>query len=137
MCMKFNFISICTYLCGVCPMYCSLSNYFRPNVFGDHIVLECCFRYIGDALDAWFIHIEVWWPNNYWNQARVIEELLSTTPYQCYLGNKYLLMHTFSSIQPCGLHHGMNLFICKWFASCKGLNETSLLQMWVSWDECI
>jgi hypothetical protein len=97
MCMKFKFISICTYLCGVCPMYCSFSNYFGPNVFGDHIVLECCFRYIGDALDAWFIHIEVWWPNNYWNQARVIEELLSTTPYQCYLGNKYLLMHIFFS----------------------------------------
>ena len=41
MCMKFNFISICTYLCGVCPMYCSLSNYFEPNVFGEHFVLEC------------------------------------------------------------------------------------------------
>jgi hypothetical protein len=41
MCMKFNFISICTYLCGVCPMYCSLSNYFGPNKFGDHFVLEC------------------------------------------------------------------------------------------------
>ena len=40
MCMKFNFISICTYICGVCPMYCSCSNYFGPNEFGDHVVLE-------------------------------------------------------------------------------------------------
>ena len=39
--MKFNFISICTYLYGVCPMYGSLSNYFGPNKFGDHFVLEC------------------------------------------------------------------------------------------------
>ena len=53
MCMKFKFISICTYLCGVCLMYCSLSNYFGPNKFGDHIVLEYCFRYIGYALDAY------------------------------------------------------------------------------------
>ncbi len=40
MCMKFNFISICTYLCGVCPMYCSCSNYFGPNEFGYHFILE-------------------------------------------------------------------------------------------------
>ena len=45
MCMKFNFISICTYLCGVCPMYCSVANYFGPNEFGNHVVLEGCFRY--------------------------------------------------------------------------------------------
>jgi hypothetical protein len=45
MCMKFNFISICTYLCGVCPIYCSVANYFGPNEFGDHVVLEVCFRY--------------------------------------------------------------------------------------------
>ena len=33
-------------------MYCSVSNYFGPNKFGDHIVLEYCFRYIGYALNA-------------------------------------------------------------------------------------
>lgn len=32
MCMKFNFISICTYLCGVYPMYCSLSNYYGTQL---------------------------------------------------------------------------------------------------------
>lgn len=41
MCMKFKFISICTYLYGVCLMYFSLSNCFGPNKFGDHFVLEC------------------------------------------------------------------------------------------------
>jgi hypothetical protein len=40
MCMKFKVISICTYLCGACPIYCSVSNYFGPNEFGNHIVLE-------------------------------------------------------------------------------------------------
>ena len=45
MCMKFNFISMCTYLCGVCPMYCSIANYFGPNKFGDHFALKSCFRY--------------------------------------------------------------------------------------------
>ena len=40
MSMKFNFISICTYLYGVFPMYYSCSNYFGPNEFGDHVVLE-------------------------------------------------------------------------------------------------
>ena len=36
-------------------MYCSLSNYLEPNEFGNHFVLELCFRYIGDALDACLI----------------------------------------------------------------------------------
>ena len=34
MCMKFNFISICTYLCGVCPMYCWFSNSLVPMSLG-------------------------------------------------------------------------------------------------------
>lgn len=33
-------------------MYCSYSNYFGPNKVGDQNVLEYCFRYIGDAMDA-------------------------------------------------------------------------------------
>jgi hypothetical protein len=31
----------------------------------------------------------------------------------------------------------MDIFIWKSCGSCKDFNETSLLQMWVSWDECI
>ena len=34
MCMKFNFISICTYLCGVCPMCCWFSNSLVPMSLG-------------------------------------------------------------------------------------------------------
>jgi hypothetical protein len=46
MCMKFKFISICTYLYGFCLICCGFSNYFEPNEFGDHLVLELCFRYM-------------------------------------------------------------------------------------------
>ena len=67
-----------------------------------------------------------WWNNSY---------LLH--PQQCYLGNKYHLMHTFIASKLVGC-------IMAWFslfaiccASSKGLYKTSLLQMWVSWDECI
>jgi hypothetical protein len=39
-------------------------------------------------------------PYENWSQARMIDELLSTTSSHCYLGNKYLI-HAFSySIQP-------------------------------------
>ena len=34
MCMKFIFISICTYLCGVCPMCCWFSNSLVPMSLG-------------------------------------------------------------------------------------------------------
>jgi hypothetical protein len=40
MCIIFKFISICTYLSGVCPMYCSYANYFGPNKIGDQLVLK-------------------------------------------------------------------------------------------------
>ena len=43
MCMKFIFISICTYLCGVCPMYCWFSNSLVPMSLGT-IFLCCCSR---------------------------------------------------------------------------------------------
>ena len=39
-------------------------------------------------------------PYDIWSQARMINELLSTTSFHCYLGNKYLI-HAYSySIQP-------------------------------------
>ena len=34
MCMKFIFISLCTYLCGVCPMCCWFSNSLVPMSLG-------------------------------------------------------------------------------------------------------
>jgi hypothetical protein len=99
MCMKFNFISICTYLCGVCPIYCSYANYFGPNKFGDQLVLKWV---LGTLEMHWMLVSftrEVLSPCAYWSQARIINELLSTTSYQCYLGNKYLLHAYISSSQ--------------------------------------
>ena len=116
--MKFNFISICTYLCGVSPMYCSLSNYFGPNEFWDHCVLECV---IGTLEIHWmlFNNKKMWGLNDNWSQARMINKLISTSSYQWYLGNKYPSNAYFSSIQPLWLHHGMISFSCFYCGSCK------------------
>ena len=100
MCMKFNFISICTYLCGVCPMYCSCSNYFGPNEFGDHGVLEFV---LGTLEMHWkFVSFtrKVLSPCAYWSQARMIVNSY-ILHHQCYLGNKYLPHAYISSFQPC------------------------------------
>jgi len=117
MCMKFNFISICTYLCGVSPMYCSCSNYFGPNEFGYLVVLEFV---LGTLKMHWKLVSftrKVVSPCAYWSQARMI---MNSYPlhHQCYLGNKYLPHAYFSSFQPCvGCFHGMNFFCCNfiWF----------------------
>ena len=120
MCMKFNFISICTYLCGVCPMYCSFSNYFGPNEFGNRGVLEFVLGTLEMHWKLVSFTRKVLSPCAYWSQAMKIDELLSTTSYHCYLGNKYLI-HAYSySIQPLvGCFFGMKLFICKFCGSCK------------------
>ena len=36
-------------------------------------------------------------PYDNWSQARMIDELLSTSSYLCYLGNKYRFMHSYIS----------------------------------------
>jgi hypothetical protein len=100
MCMKFNFISICTYLCGVCPMYCSCSNYFGPNEFGYHFVLEFV---LGTLEMHWKLVSytrKVVSPCAYWSQAWMIMSSY-LLHHQCYLGNKYLPHAYFSSFQPC------------------------------------
>ena len=72
MCMKFNFTLICTYLCGVCHMYCSCSNYFGPNEFGYHVVfkfvlgiLEMHWKFVSSTRKGLS-------PYAYWSQARMI-----------------------------------------------------------------
>ena len=40
---------------------------------------------------------KVFSPYDNWSQATMIDELLSTTSYHCYLGNKYLI-HAYASI---------------------------------------
>ena len=53
MCMKFNFIPIRTYLCGVCHIYIVVAlTTLDPMSLGTIFVLEFVFRYIGDALEA-------------------------------------------------------------------------------------
>jgi hypothetical protein len=75
-------------------------------------------------------------PCDNWSQARMIDELLSTTSYLCYLGNKYLI-HAYSSIiQPlvgCFLAWIVYLQML-WFLQMI-FKEISLLHIWVSWDD--
>ena len=100
MCMKFNFISICTYLCGVFPMFCSWSNYFGPNEFAYLVVLD----FILGSLEM------------HWKLVSFKEGVISTLLFgvklgwswtlisyinQCYPGNKYLSHAHISSFQPC------------------------------------
>ena len=132
MCMKFNFISICTYLCGVCPMYCSCSNYFGPNEFGYHFVLEFVLGTLEMHWKLVSFRRKVL-SRAYWSQTRMIVNSY-LLHHQCYLGNKYLphaYFYRFSTL--CRLFHGMNLFCCNSFGSCK----TTLLQMWASRDDYI
>ena len=100
MCMKFNFISICTYLCGVCPMYCSWSNYYGPNEFGYHGVLECVLGTLEMHWKLVSFTRKVLSPYAYWSQARMIANSY-LLHQQCYLGNKYLPHAYISSFQPC------------------------------------
>ena len=133
MCMKFNFIPICTYLCGVCHIYCSCSNYFGPNEFGYHLYLNLCqVHWIcigslphlqGRCCHHVLIGFKLEW---FWTLIIYIT--------QCYLGNKYLSHAYFSSFQPCiGCFMAWVYFCCNSFGSCK----PSLLKMWVSQDDYI
>ena len=117
MCMKFNFISICTYLCGVCPMYCSCSNYFGPNEFGYHFVLEFV---LGTLEMHWKLVSytrKVVSPCAYWSQAWMIVNSY-LLHHQCYLGNKYLSHAYFYLSTLCRLYLGTN-FLCAntWYLS--------------------
>ena len=61
-------------------MYCSLSNYFGPNKFGDHFVLECV---LGTQDMHWMLVAlirKVVPPYTFWREARMIK-------------NYYLLHH--------------------------------------------
>ena len=67
-----------------------------------------------------------------------VDELLSTTSTQCHLGNKYLpSCILFYDTTLCRFSHGMNFFICNCCGFCNLLIKSSLLRMWVSYDDCI
>ena len=55
MCMKFNFISICTYLYGCIVVYLTTLD---PISLGTMLYLKVVLGTIGDALDACLIHKE-------------------------------------------------------------------------------
>lgn len=114
-CMKFKFISICTYVCGVCPMYCWFSNSLVPMSLGT-ILFVLLFQ---EQLEMhWMLGSPIrkmLRPCDYWSQVRMIKEQLSTTSIQCCLGNKYPL-------------HA--------FFSCKGPNLSFLFQV-ASWHESL
>ena len=60
-------------------MYCSLSNYFGPNMFGAHFVLKCV---LGTFEMHWMLASfsrKVLSPCAYWSQARMLDYVLSTT----------------------------------------------------------
>ena len=76
-------------------------------------------------------------PYENWSQARMIDELLSTTSCHCYLGNKYRI-HAFSySIQPLvGCILAWNSLFRKYCGSWKILfKENFLLYIWVIWED--
>ena len=100
-CLKFNFISIGTYLCGVYPMYCSCSNYFGPKELGYHFelkfvlgTLEMHWKLVSitrrESSSCAFLGHQAWMIMRTYLLLR-----------QCYLGNKYLSHAYFYSPQPC------------------------------------
>ena len=67
-----------------------------------------CFRYMEMHWMLVSFTMKVSSPHAYWSQARMVDEILSTTSTQCHLGNKYspsciLFQHP----TLCRLHHGM------------------------------
>ena len=114
--MKFIFVSMCTFLCEVCPMYCRFSNFLVPMSLGT-ILFVLLFQ---EQLEMhWMLGSltrKVVSPCAYWSQARMLNELLSTTfnwflLHPCKVNsvtNIFIyFMHTFLSSTLCRLHLGM------------------------------
>lgn len=138
--MKFKFISICTYVCGVCPMYCWFSNSLVPMSLGT-ILFVLLFQ---EQLEMhWMLGSpirKVLRPCDYWSQVRMIKEQLSTTSIQCCLGNKYLLHAFFSCkgpnlsflFQVASWHESLDSFLQYLFAFSKHPNDDVLLLVGMS-----
>ena len=129
---------ICTYLCGGCPMYCSCSNYFGPNEFGYHGVLdfvlgtlEMDWKLVSFSREVsstfWLLEPSIGWS---WNLISYIN--------QCHPGNTYLPHAYISSFQPCvGCILAWNPFVAFHVVLVFISSKTSLLQMWESRDDYI
>ena len=111
-------------------LYCLTSFWISCSFFSIYFVCTCFFgEYFRDVVhletythERWYLPI--WYPL----YILCVEVMLSTIHH---LRPCWCLMLIFI------LCHGMILFICKCCASIISLYKTSLLQMWVSWDECI
>ena len=138
--MKFKFISICTYVCGVCPMYCWFSNSLVPMSLGT-ILFVLLFQ---EQLEMhWMLGSPIrkmLRPCDYWSQVRMIKEQLSTTSIQCCLGNKYPLHAFFSCkgpnlsflFQVASWHESLDSFLQYLFAFSKHPNDDVLLLVGMS-----
>ena len=102
-----------------------------PNEFGNHFVLEFCFRYYGDALVACLIHNEgvltVWLLESSFDYKQN-SHLLHR---QCISVTSIYPMHTFLVSTLCRLLLGMKAFIC----NCCGFGLFSSLNisLWYVW----
>ena len=81
-------------------MYCSCSNYFGPNEFGYHLVLEFVLGTLEMHWELVSFTRKVVSPCAYWSQAWMIMNIY-LLHHQCYLGNEYLPHAFISSFQPC------------------------------------
>ena len=106
----------------------------EPNEFGNHFVIEFCFRYNGDALDDCLIHkggvLTKWLSESSFDVKPTliifITNLISVT--------SIYPMHTFLLSTLCRLLLGMNAFIC----NCCGFGSFSSLNisLWYVWWIC-
>src|SRR3954469_3274092 len=105
--MKFNFISLCMYFCGVCPMYCYFSNYLVPMSLGTISRLNVAIRIFGDTLE------DLLNQGRWCHHVLILRKLgLSMSYYILFHSNdisvtSIYLMHTFLASTLCRFHHGM------------------------------
>ena len=127
MCMKFNFISICTYLCGVPSMYCSLTNYLDPISLGT-ILLECVlgtWRCIGclSHLQWKCLHHMLFGAKLGW----LINSYLLHQPHAISVTSIHPHAY-FYSIEPCvGFIMAWKVFICLCCSYCKFYSALMIL----------
>ena len=137
MCMKFNFISICIYLHGVCHTCCSFTNYSDPISLGTILYLSFV---LGTLVMHWMLVSLIrkkWRPSDYWRRAMMLWQthIYYITPL--HPGNKYLSTSCILILYPTMWLSLAWIVVWKCCGLAKLLNETTLLQIWVSWDESI
>ena len=79
-------------------MYCSCSNYFGPNEFGHHFVLEFVLGTFGDALEACLIYKEGAVTMCLLEPSSDDREFLSSTSTNAISVTSIYLMHTFLAL---------------------------------------